>query len=80
MPAATANPTRATSVADTDFEFVFYFDIEADAARKEVRELLTALEKESNFFAFLGNYGELTGEGLKDKAADKSNLIGVKGL
>ena len=39
-----------------DFEYLFYFDFEADLMNKEVRSLLAELSEESENFVFLGNY------------------------
>jgi chorismate mutase/prephenate dehydratase len=48
-------------IADTDFEFMFYFDFEANILNKKVSDLLTSIEKSAKSFTFLGNYGEITG-------------------
>lgn len=39
-----------------DFEYLFYFDFEADLMNEEVRSLLAELSEESENFVFLGNY------------------------
>lgn len=39
-----------------DFEYLFYFDFEADLMNQEVRSLLAELSEESENFMFLGNY------------------------
>ena len=39
-----------------DFEFMFYFDVEASCANPEVLSLLAELESTVSQFAFLGNY------------------------
>ena len=41
-----------------DFEFMFYFDVEASCANPEVLSLLAELESTVSQFAFLGNYAE----------------------
>ncbi|MBE5766866.1 MAG: bifunctional chorismate mutase/prephenate dehydratase [Clostridiales bacterium] len=42
-----------------DFEFMFYFDVEASAANPETLVLIAELEKTVGQFAFLGNYLEV---------------------
>ena len=42
-----------------DFEFTFYFDIEADPADPEVRALIGELETMTESFRFLGAYSEV---------------------
>ena len=42
-----------------DFEFMFYFDVEASCANPEVLSLLAELESTVSQFAFLGNYAEV---------------------
>jgi len=46
-------------IPGSDFEFMFYFDVEANINDREVHDLLMELEKESKYFAFLGNYNEV---------------------
>ncbi|MDR2862136.1 MAG: hypothetical protein LBV07_06275 [Syntrophobacterales bacterium] len=46
-------------IADTDFEFVFYFDVQASVKNKEVYNLLHGLNQSTKHFAFLGNYSEI---------------------
>lgn len=43
----------------TDFEFMFYFDFEADIEREEVQNLLVELDNRSEKFNFLGSYNEV---------------------
>ena len=47
-----------------DFEFRFFFDLEASIAQADVRALLCELERLSEQFTFLGNYRELDGRAL----------------
>ena len=42
-----------------DFEFMFYFDVEASCANPEVLSLLAELESTVSQFAFLGHYAEV---------------------
>ena len=42
-----------------DFEFRFFFDLEASIAQADVRALLCELERLSEQFTFLGNYEEI---------------------
>lgn len=44
---------------NTDFEFMFYFDFEADIEREEVQNLLAELDNRSEKFIFLGSYNEV---------------------
>lgn len=44
---------------NTDFEFMFYFDFEADIEREEVQNLLAELDNRSEKFHFLGSYNEV---------------------
>lgn len=46
-------------LADSDFEFNFYFDFEGDVRKPEVVNLLADLEDDSNQFVFLGCYKEI---------------------
>ena len=41
-----------------DFEFRFYFDVEASVKSKDTQTILSQLEKE-DFFTFLGAYSEV---------------------
>ena len=42
-----------------DFEFMFFFDLEADVHDEDVRGMLAELERECERFVFLGNYLEV---------------------
>ena len=42
-----------------DFEFMFYFDLDASVALKEVVQLLNELSGSQQQFVFLGNYSEI---------------------
>ncbi|HOO22396.1 MAG TPA: prephenate dehydratase domain-containing protein [Clostridia bacterium] len=44
---------------NTDFEFMFYLDFEADIEREEVQNLLAELDNGSEQFIFLGSYNEV---------------------
>lgn len=44
---------------NTNFEFMFYFDFEADLHDKEILNLITELDNEAQDFIFLGNYSEV---------------------
>ena len=44
---------------NTNFEFMFYFDFEADLRDKEILNLITELDNEAQDFTFLGNYTEV---------------------
>jgi chorismate mutase/prephenate dehydratase len=46
-------------IPDTDFEFMFYFDIQANVENKDAYNLLCELEKITAQFTFLGNYREI---------------------
>ncbi len=46
-------------IAGKDFEFMFYLDFEASVYSKDIRHLISVLEEEPEFFAFLGNYLEV---------------------
>lgn len=46
-------------IAGKDFEFMFYLDFEASVYSKDIRLLISELEQEPEFFAFLGNYLEV---------------------
>ena len=41
-----------------DFEFRFYFDVEASVKNRDTQTVLSQLEKE-DFFTFLGAYSEV---------------------
>lgn len=46
-------------IPGSDFEFCFYFDLEATIADREVRTVLSELEKDLDYFVFLGAYQEV---------------------
>jgi chorismate mutase/prephenate dehydratase len=46
-------------LADRDFEFMFYFDIEASVHSDKLPELLAELEAECEEFTYLGSYSEV---------------------
>jgi len=45
-------------ILGSDFEFMFYFDMEASVLQPEVLDLLSELYAQPEQFAFLGNYIE----------------------
>ncbi len=45
-------------IPGSDFEFMFYFDIDASVESQETIALLAHLEKDLQMFVFLGNYSE----------------------
>lgn len=47
-------------IPETDFEFMFYFDVQASIETAEVRNLLNELAECTNNLVFLGNYQEIT--------------------
>ncbi len=46
-------------IPDRDFEFMFYFDIEAPVYSPKLMSLLSALEKSSSAFRYFGSYLEI---------------------
>lgn len=44
---------------DRDFEFMFYFDLEASVYSEKLAQLLSELEKECDEFTYLGTYSEV---------------------
>jgi chorismate mutase/prephenate dehydratase len=46
-------------LADTDFEFMFYFDIQASIENEAVNNFFVRLSKTARYFLFLGNYSEM---------------------
>lgn len=46
-------------ITNTDFEFMFYFDIQANIENKDVYDLLLKLKESTIQFAFLGNYSDM---------------------
>lgn len=47
-------------IADTDFEFMFYFDVQASLEDEGAHILLDKLENDVQSLTFLGNYTEIT--------------------
>ncbi len=45
-------------IAGSNFEFMFYFDVEASVYSPALRTLITELEAESQLFTYLGSYTE----------------------
>ena len=45
-------------IANTDFEFMFYFDFVADIESADVLNLIAELDNYSQHFTFLGSYNE----------------------
>ncbi|MBR6443839.1 MAG: bifunctional chorismate mutase/prephenate dehydratase [Firmicutes bacterium] len=50
---------ESRNIPGSDFEFMFYFDIEASVLQEEVLDLLCELDLSPETFVFLGNYVEL---------------------
>jgi len=46
-------------IPGSDFEFMFYFDMEASVYMPELINLLSQLESQPNLFVFLGSYSEV---------------------
>ncbi|MCL2838590.1 MAG: chorismate mutase [Oscillospiraceae bacterium] len=46
-------------IAGTDFEFMFYFDMDGNVKDEKVLNLIGQLEKGRSSFTFLGNYSEI---------------------
>ena len=46
-------------VANSSFEFNFYFDFDADIKRPEVKNLIAELDNSCDRFTFLGAYQEI---------------------
>ncbi len=46
-------------IPDRDFEFMFYFDLEAPVYSPKLAQLLAELEKECDKFTYLGSYSEV---------------------
>ena len=44
---------------DTNFEFLFYFDLSGNVSNHSIVNLLCRLERQCDYFSFLGNYREL---------------------
>jgi len=47
-------------ISDTDFEFMFYFDVQANVENESVYNLLLRLKETTKQLMFLGNYSEIT--------------------
>ncbi len=50
---------ESRNIPGSDFEFMFYFDIEASVLKEEVVDLLCELDLSPETFVFLGNYTEV---------------------
>ena len=46
-------------IANSEFEFMFYFDFEGDVKDLEVKNVISELENGSDKFVFLGSYKEV---------------------
>ena len=46
-------------IPDRDFEFMFYFDLEASVYSEKLAQLLAELEQECDEFSYLGSYSEV---------------------
>ncbi len=46
-------------IPDRDFEFMFYFDLEASVYSPKLAQLLSELERECDEFSYLGSYSEV---------------------
>ena len=46
-------------IPDRDFEFMFYFDLEAPVYSPKLAQLLAELESECDEFSYLGTYSEV---------------------
>ncbi len=46
-------------IPDRDFEFMFYFDLEAPVYSEKLAQLLSELEQECDEFTYLGSYSEI---------------------
>ena len=46
-------------IANSPFEFIFYFDLDCNIKSKEVQNLIAELDSEAVEFAFLGSYSEI---------------------
>ncbi|MDR2046367.1 MAG: bifunctional chorismate mutase/prephenate dehydratase [Clostridiales bacterium] len=59
---ASYNMTKLESrpVPETEFEFMFYFDFEADLKKTGLLELLRELSGKAYNITFIGNYGEIS--------------------
>ena len=63
-------------IADTDFEFMFYFDVQANIEDQGVHNLLLRLKEHTKQLVFLGNYSEISsGESKNGKAENPGYII-----
>lgn len=46
-------------IAGKDFEFMFYFDVQANIASKDVLNLIAEFDREIDNFSYLGSYSEI---------------------
>ena len=46
-------------IPDRDFEFMFYFDLEASVYSPKLAQLFAELEAECDEFSYLGSYSEV---------------------
>ncbi len=53
------NKLESRPMAGKDFEFMFYFDLEASPSAPELLNILAQMEKELTSFSFLGGYQEI---------------------
>jgi chorismate mutase/prephenate dehydratase len=53
------NKIESRPIHGSDFEFMFYFDLEAEVAQKNVLGLLGELANDLEQFSFLGSYSEV---------------------
>jgi len=61
LAALNINLTKLESrpIAERDFEFMFYFDLEASVYSEKIAQLLADLECETEIFSYLGSYTEI---------------------
>lgn len=55
----TLTKLESRPIPGSDFEFIFYFDMEASVMSDRVLSLLSELMAEPESFVFLGNYAEV---------------------
>ena len=55
----TLTKLESRPIANSQFEFMFYFDFEGDIESSDVLNLLGELENSSDKFVFLGSYKEI---------------------
>ena len=53
------NKLESRPISGRDFEFKFYFDIDASVYSDELKQVLSELEVESSMFNYLGSYQEI---------------------